>query len=78
MSTVNTATVIHIDEALSDEQLEYVERHLADTQGVIAACVHEKARHLMVVDYDPESTSSDMLLHTIENQGLHAELIGGI
>ena len=53
MSTVNTATVIHIDEALSDEQLEYVERHLADTEGVIAACVHEKARHLMVVVSDP-------------------------
>ena len=78
MSTVNTATVIHIDETLSDDQLEFVERKLSDASGVIAACVHEKARHLMVVDYDPKFITSGSLLNTLQNQGLHAELVGGI
>jgi hypothetical protein len=78
MSTANTATIIHIDEPLSDTQLENVERQLSDSVGVIAACVHERARHLMVVDYDPECTTSDSLLHMVQDQGLHAELIGGI
>ncbi|MDX1334887.1 MAG: heavy-metal-associated domain-containing protein [Gammaproteobacteria bacterium] len=78
MSTVNTATVIHIDETLSDDQLEFVERKLSDAPGVIAACVHKKARHLMVVDYDPNYVSSGSLLNTVQTQGLHAELVGGI
>jgi hypothetical protein len=78
MSTVNTATIIHIDETLTDDQLENVERQLSDASGVIAACVHKKARHLMVVDYDPNFVSSGSLLHTLQDQGLHAELIGGI
>ncbi len=78
MNTFNTATVIHIDEALSDSQLEAVERDLAQTPGVRAACVHENARHLMVVDYDPLDTSQAALLDNIQSLGLHAELVGGI
>jgi hypothetical protein len=78
MTTFNTATIIHIDESLSDNELEAVERELADHEGVVAACVHEKSRHLMVVDYDPLEISADNLLHHIQNQGFHAELVGGI
>lgn len=78
MTTFNTATIIHIDESLSDSELEDVERELAEYRGVTAACVHKNARHLMVVDYDPVETSADILLHTVQRQGFHAELIGGI
>jgi hypothetical protein len=78
MTTFNTATIIHIDESLSDNELEAVERELAEYEGVVAACVHEKSRHLMVVDYDPLEISADNLLHYVQNQGFHAELVGGI
>lgn len=78
MTTFNTATVIHIDETLSDDELEAVERELAESEGVVAACVHERSRHLMVIDYDPLETSADNLLHSVQRQGFHAELIGGI
>jgi hypothetical protein len=78
MNTFNTATVIHIDEALSDSQLEAFERDLAQTPGVRSACVHENTHHLMVVDYDPLDTSQAALLNNIQSLGLHAELVGGI
>lgn len=78
MTTFNTTTVIHIDESLSDNELEAVERNLAEAEGVVAACVHEKTRHLMVVDYDPLEISADNLLHHVQRQGFHAELVGGI
>jgi len=78
MTTFNTATIIHIDESLSDNELESVERELGEYEGVVAACVHEKSRHLMVVDYDPLEVSADNLLHYVQSQGFHAELVGGI
>lgn len=78
MTSFNAATVIHIDETLSDIELEEMERELAEDSGVTAACVHEKARHLMIVDYDPLETSAGSLLHSVQSQGFHAELIGGI
>ncbi|WP_419649688.1 hypothetical protein [Thiolapillus sp.] len=34
------------------------------------------ARHLMLVDYDPENLVAQELLGRVENRGLHAELIG--
>jgi hypothetical protein len=78
MTSFNTATVIHIDETLSDIELEDIERELAEDGGVTAACVHENARHLLVVDYDPLETTARSLLHSVQMQGFHAELIGGI
>ena len=68
--------VIHIDEELDDANIHEVEWDLAQLNGVISACVHEKARHLMLVDYDPQSTRSGFLLNRVKNRGLHAELIG--
>jgi len=78
MTSFNTATIIHIDETLSDIELEDIERELAEYRGVTAACVHENARHLIVVDYDPVETSADILLNGVQRQGFHAELVGGI
>lgn len=68
--------VIHIDEELDDANIHEVERDLVQINGVISACVHEKARHLMLVDYDPENLRSGFLLNRVKNHGLHAELIG--
>ena len=38
--------------------------------------IPERARHLMLVDYDPGGIASGMLLSKVRNHGLHAELIG--
>lgn len=71
-----TDVVIHIDESLSDDAIFRIEADLAHTDGVYSACVHERARHLMVVDYDPMDVGSKLLLDKVQSHGVHAELIG--
>ena len=76
MSTSRTDVVIHIDEALDDSHIHSLERNLGDMSGVYSACVNDKARHLLLVDYDPEDIAAQDLLHRVQDHGVHAELIG--
>ncbi len=71
-----TDVVIHIDEDLSDEEIHQLEYDLAGMEGVYSACVHERARHLMLVDYDPDDIPAGMLLREVQEHGVHAEMIG--
>lgn len=68
--------VIHIDEDLDDNRIHNLERALGDEQGVYSACVHERRRHLMVVDFDPDQVRPSNIVHSVRNKGLHAEMIG--
>jgi len=68
--------MIHIDENLGDEAIHELEQDLSLLEGVYSACVNEKTRHLMVVDFDPADMACGDLLWHVERHGLHAELIG--
>ncbi len=68
--------VIHIDEKLDDSDIHELETDLATLNGVFSACVHERARHLMLVDYDPGDVKAHDLLTRVSAHGVHAELIG--
>ena len=72
----NVNLVVHIDETLSDHEIHDLERALAHTPGVMAACIHDRRRHLMVVDYDPGAANSLEILSQLQHKGYHAELIG--
>ena len=76
MGTSRTDVVIHIDEDLDDTHIHSLERDLGDLAGVYSACVNDKARHLMLIDYDPEDIRALDLLHRVQDRGVHAELIG--
>ncbi len=76
MSQHRTDVVIHIDENLSDDDIHDLEADLAQIDGVYSACVNDRARHLMLVDYDPEDVGAGMLLDEVHAHGVHAELIG--
>ena len=76
MNTEQVNLVVHIDEEMSDAEIEMLERGLAQQPGVTAACVNDRHRHLMVVDYDPEDASSMAILSGVQQRGYHAELIG--
>jgi hypothetical protein len=78
MITYNANVVVHIDEELDEQQILDMERKLAFDNGVESSCVAARARHLMIIDYDPRLTSSSALLKNIHDRGLHAELVGGI
>ncbi len=68
--------LIHIDEDLDSEGIHEMERTLSLHEGVISACMHERRRHLLVVDYDPLRVRSSDLLSRVRADGFHAELIG--
>jgi hypothetical protein len=76
MPTKNVDIVIHIDEDLDDVRIHGLERDLAGLEGVYSACVNDRARHLLLVDYDPDGLHARDLLYRVEEHGLHAELIG--
>ncbi len=78
MNSYNANVVVHIDENLSGEQIEEMEKRLSMEAGVRSACVHDRTPHLMVIDYDPREVGSSQLLRSFHNSGLHAELVGGI
>jgi hypothetical protein len=78
MNTYDAAVVLHIDEILSADEIHTLEHKLAREEGVRSALVSERAQHLMVVKYDPQSATSFNLLGNLKTNGYHAQLIGGI
>jgi hypothetical protein len=71
-----TDVIIHIDEDLRDEDIREIERDIGLVSGVYSACVNDRARHLLLVDYDPEGVHASELLSIVRQYGLGAELIG--
>ena len=76
MSNQRSDILIHIGENLDDDHIHNLEKQLSYEYGIYSACINEKARHLMLVDYDPEAVHATDILHQVKQTGLHAELIG--
>ena len=70
--------VVHIDDHLGDERRGHIEQAIRSTSGVSTAHFTDNRPHLMVVEYDPAQVSSTDILHNVNNQSVHAELIGPI
>ena len=68
--------VIHIDQELRDEEIHRLERAVCLIPGVYCACVNDRARHLMLVDYDPEDIRATDLLGMVRQRGVGAALVG--
>jgi hypothetical protein len=73
-----TEVVIHINETLDDTQRQDLMATVAEVGGVAESEFCPSRFHLMLVAYDPESTSSRAILDQVQAQGLHAQLIGPI
>lgn len=76
MHTYCSDVVIHIDEELVDEAIHQLEREIGLIPGVVSACVNDRARHLLLVDYDPRDVHASELLGMVRGRGVGAELIG--
>ena len=70
--------VLHVDDTLADERRSDIELALTSEQGVSSAHFTDRRPHLMVVEYDPDLTSSAHILNMVSAQRVHAELIGPI
>ena len=76
MNQYRSNILIHIGESLDDNNIHKLEKRISFEPGIYSACVNQKARHLMLVDYDPETVRASQILSQIKQNGLHAELIG--
>ncbi len=78
MITYDANVVVHIDENLTDEQIQKIEKQLSSVDGVMSSCVNVRTPHLFVIDYDPKLTHTGQLLQEVKNKHLSAQLIGGL
>lgn len=67
---------VHIDETLSQTQRQNVEQKLRELDGVVSVAIHDSKPHLVVVEYNPDRTSSSAILGAVKDTGAHAELVG--
>ena len=71
-----TDIMLHIDEELDLDSQSALEAHMRNQQGVIGLGYHSNQPHLMIVEYNSDQTTDMNLLHSVTEQGLHAELVG--
>lgn len=76
MDTQLSDITLHIDEALNRAQRTHIENSLRGMAGIISVHNPDERPHLAVVQYNPESTSSGVILGLVKGHGVHAELIG--
>jgi hypothetical protein len=67
---------LHIDQTLEREQRARVDDALRAIDGVVSVHNPDQRPHLAVVGYNPQRTSSEVILNTVTSQGVHAQLIG--
>ena len=68
--------LVHIDESLSREELTQLEDAVRANEGVVSVRVPEGKSHMMLVAFDPDTTSTGEILHKVMERGVHAELVG--
>ena len=68
--------VIHVDEALAEEQRASLVSHLEGRDGVEKAVFTPGRDHLMVVDYDSNKLNTTDILGYVRQENVNAELIG--
>lgn len=72
----NGDVLIHIDDSLDDEALNGLLRQTGEEPGVIGACINERTRHLMVVDFDAQATTPGAILNATRRRGVGSTLVG--
>ena len=70
--------VVHIDEALPEARRARLVGALLRVDGIISAEFCPLRYHLMLVRYDREKLASQAVLGRVNDQDVHAELIGPV
>ncbi len=68
--------MLHIVEELSSEQQTILQSRVRNQKGVVGLGYHDTRPHLMIVEYNQDMTTPKEPLHTVNDPGLHAELVG--
>ena len=78
MPRKNIEVVVHINETLNKLGINKLESQLSKERGIEKVHINSMRQHLMMVDYSPENVNMRQVLGYVNNNGVHAKLIGGI
>ncbi|MHB1187981.1 hypothetical protein [Thiobacillus sp.] len=68
--------MVHIHESLDEDALHSLEEAVRKDAGVISVGHNPEQSHMIMVVYDSESTRASSLLHSFQERGLHAQVVG--
>ncbi len=71
-----TDVLVHVDEELDRRGQHDLDDTVRDLKGVFSVRIPTDKAHLMLVEYNPDWTSSRAILGSVTHKGLHAELVG--
>ena len=71
-----TDVTIHIDKGTTADTRKKIESGLRMIKGVISVHMPSDKPHLVVVEYNPDVTSSRHMLTVVQELAGHAEMIG--
>ena len=68
--------MVHVDESIDKAARGAMEDKVRRLDGVVSVGNHDEKPHLMLVEYNPDKTSSADILACVKDEGVHAEIIG--
>lgn len=76
MSSNLNEVMLHLEETLDEEALHTLEDGVRQDAGVVSVGHNPDNAHMIMVVYDSETTRAASLLHTFQERGLHAQVVG--
>jgi hypothetical protein len=76
MSSNLNEVMLHLEESLDEETLHTLEDGVRQDAGVVSVGHNPDNAHMIMVVYDSETTRAASLLHTFQERGLHAQVVG--
>lgn len=76
MSSNLNEVMLHLQETLDDDALRRLEEGVRQDTGVVSVGHNPDNSHMIMVVYDSETTRAASLLHTFQERGLHAQVVG--
>ncbi|MFP5410575.1 MAG: hypothetical protein ACLGG6_06325 [Gammaproteobacteria bacterium] len=76
MSANLNEVMVHVQESLDDDALRRLEDGVRQDAGVVSVGHNPDNAHMIMVIYDSEATRAASLLHTFQERGLHAQVVG--
>jgi cell division protein FtsX len=77
MTDINLVDItIHIDKDTDANTREKIDTALRDLNGVVSVHMPSNEPHLLVVEYNPDETTSEHMLSTVQELAGNAEMIG--
>ena len=68
--------MVHVDENIDKSARGAMEDKVRELEGVVSVAQHDDKPHLMMIEYNPDKTSSADILACVKDEGVHAEIVG--